>query len=543
MVRTRFFFFIVIFLVIGIQSMAQKNRYVVYFSDKNNTSYSVDDPLKFLSQRALDRRTKHEVGVTTKDFPVNKEYISSVKATGVNTFFSSRWFNCLLIEAEPELLPLVEKLPFVTRTELVASGSKLSEAVPYEPKNLDKSLIRKTSLSSEKQNKMLGVDYMHENGFRGEGMLIGVFDGGFLNYNQIPAFEHLIKGNKIIATKNYVANDHQVSRYSDHGTKALSCIAAVQDRQIVGTAPDASFILCITEETATEFRIEEYNWLFAAEFADSAGVDIINTSLGYNKFDDASMNYSYNNMDGKTTVISRASLEAARRGILLVSSAGNNGGDFWKYIAAPADADSILSVGAVDGEFRKAFFSSFGPTFDGRIKPDVAAMGVATIVVDRTGNITTSSGTSFSSPLIAGMVAGYWQANPSLTNVKVIDAIKKSGHMAAAPDNLLGFGVPNYKVVVGASELSIEQPLTKNFLIYPNPTGDGRLFIQILGETDNLIQLQMHDSTGKLVIEKKWENINKDKLLNINVPQIKSGAYLITLRSNNHSEVIKIIKI
>lgn len=544
MVKIKFLVAFGFLLTTSIGAYAQMNRYVVFFADKNDLEYSVDQPEKFLSERAIQRRIRQNIAITEKDFPVNKDYVKAVRGTGVNTFYTSRWFNALLIEAEPEQLVLVEDLPFVIRTELVARGSKLSQKVEYSPKEINKSLQRSTALSSDKQNRMLGVDYMHEKGFKGEGMMIAVFDGGFLNYHQISAFEHLIENKKIKATFNFVTNDTIVSRYSDHGTKALSCIAALQNDQMIGTAPNADFVLCITEETATEYRVEEYNWIFAAEYADSLGVDVINTSLGYSRFDDPDMNYSYENMDGKTAAITRGALEASRRGILLVASAGNNGNDSWKYIAAPADADSLLAVGAVDTEFRRAFFSSVGPTKDGRIKPDVAALGYATVVVDRNGNVTTSSGTSFSSPLMAGMVAGYWQANPDLTNMEVIEKIRKSGHLAHAPDNQLGFGVPNFKVAIGDAVLAIEPPLSKNFTVYPNPTGDGRIFIQIIGESiEKQVDLQLHDSSGKLVLEKSWTNIDRDQLLNINLPQIKSGTYVMSIRSSNLSEVIRIIKI
>jgi hypothetical protein len=293
---------------------------------------------------------------------------------------------------------------------------------------------------------------MHRQGFKGKGMLVAVFDAGFENLPQLDAMRHLFVNGRILDTYNFVEdNGYVYGKGGDHGTKVLSTMAAYDPGKIIGTAPEASYLLYRTEDASSEYRIEEFNWLLAAERADSAGADVINSSLGYNNFDDKSMSYTYEQMDGNTAYVTQAADMAAAVGMLVVTSAGNEGRGKWKYITAPADADSVLTVGAVDSKGSYAEFSSKGNTPDGRTKPDVVAKGAATTVVSPGNRVTVSNGTSFSSPLMAGFATSLWQAYPKLNNMEVIDILRRSGSQAQKPDSLLGYGIPDYERAKEAS--------------------------------------------------------------------------------------------
>jgi subtilisin family serine protease len=271
---------------------------------------------------------------------------------------------------------------------------------------------------STNQVSMIGADIMHQQGFTGKGMSIAVFDSGFRNAHLLPAFRHVFTSNRILATYDFVNKEESVYEDDEHGLRVFSAMAAYVPGQIIGTAYEAEYLLFRTEDASSEFRIEEINWLLAAEYADSAGVDVINSSLGYNYFSNPGMNYSRADMDGNTALVTRAADMAAATGMLVVVSAGNEGDDPWQTVAAPADADSVLSVGAVDRDGLYATFSSRGPTADGRIKPEVVAQGRGTVLSAASGNTVSSNGTSYSSPVLAGMATGFWQAYPHLTNME-----------------------------------------------------------------------------------------------------------------------------
>ena len=522
--------YLVFFLLLSGYLSAQ-DRYMVFFRDKANSIYSASEPLKFLSQRALDRRSKHSVEISEEDFPVNMPYVEAINSAGAQVYFTSRWMNAALVEMLPTLEPAILGLPFVQSIEFVAPGSKLSF-------DKDDFFIAGTfnnpatiSGTSQIQVEMLGADKMHEDGFDGQGVLIAIFDGGFSGAQHNAPFQHLHNENRIMAQLDFVENSGNPYQYGDHGTLVLSCISGIYEDIFVGTAPGADIILAVTEEVATEYRVEEYNWLFAAEYADSAGADVINSSLGYTTFDDANMNYNYDSLDGQTTVITRAANLAANKGVLVVNSAGNAGNSLWNFIGAPADSPNVLAVGAVDANKEIAIFSSLGPSFDGRTKPDVSAMGVNTVVVNSSGNIVPSSGTSFSSPLMAGFSASLIQAYPDLTNMEIMALIRSSGDNAGNPDNQLGYGIPSYLVILDTSE-----NLTNSFNVYPNPMSL-RLNVERIG--DQPVSYQLVDLDGKIQINGELQ-IGEDQIYVS--PSIESGVYFLQLRSGDRLETIKLLK-
>ncbi|NJL11559.1 MAG: S8 family serine peptidase [Microscillaceae bacterium] len=362
-------------------------RYFVSFKDKTGTAYSLNKPEDFLSPRAIERRQRYQIPVLERDLPVSATYLKALQSQGATVWYASKWMNGALIEADSLTLLKVQALDFVKPEALLVypKASQPLKNVGIRPS--PKPLARFNPLLIEKaedygkarnQTEMIGADEMHKAGYRGQGMLIAVFDAGFLNADKLSFFQHLFKHGQILGTYDFVEGDEGVYETGDHGTKVLSTIAAYKKGEMIGTAPEAFFFLFRTEDTRTEYRVEEVNWLIAAEKADSAGVDVINSSLGYTTFDDAKMDYSYQTLNGKTSFITLAAELAAQTGMLVVNSAGNEGSGDWRYVGTPADAPSILSVGAVDSQGGYAYFSSVGPTADGRIKPNVSARGSGT---------------------------------------------------------------------------------------------------------------------------------------------------------------------
>ena len=298
----------------------------------------------------------------------------------------------------------------------------------------------------DNQITQLNGHFLHNRGFRGEGITMAVFDAGFYHVNSLPSFDSIRANNQILGTRDFVDGGTEVYDADTHGMQVLSTIAANMPGQFVGTAPKAQFWLFRTEDGSSENVIEEYNWVCAAELADSVGVDIIHSSLGYYDFDDNQQDYDWEQLDGNTAVSTIGSDIAASKGILITTSAGNEGNDPWRHITAPGDADSCLTIGAVNSRGMYVYFSSQGPSADGRIKPDVCGKGMFSTVQGRTGSIATASGTSFSGPIVAGLVACLWQAFPNATNMQIIEAIQKSSTQYNNPDEKLGYGIPDFNL-------------------------------------------------------------------------------------------------
>lgn len=515
---------------------------MVFFDDKNGGSYSLENPEEFLSIKSIERRTKQNLPIKERDLPPNSNYISEVVNAGARVLYTSRWMNAALIEADESLLPLIEQLPPVTKTELAAPGESGFRRVGY---SFSFGNSRRKEKSSHFQNEMIGANKMHELGFQGEDIMIAVFDGGFLGVDTLRYFSHLFNNNKIISTYDFVGNSNDVYRYDDHGTNVFSCMGAYQPDEYIGTAPQANYVLCVTEAVNSEYRIEEYNWLFAAEYADSVGVDIINSSLGYNTFDITSMDYSYNDLNGDKAVITRAADLAAAVGMLVVTSAGNERNNSWKYIVPPADADSILSVGAVNASLFPTSFSSAGPTYDNRIKPELTAIGAGTSIISSSGNIYPGNGTSYASPLIAGLAAGVWQAKPDLTNMELLQLLKSSASQFLDPDTLLGYGVPDFnkiKNIVLANEPLMAQKSL--YQIFPNPIKDNSFYLKpnqqaaLYNPT-----ITMHSIKGDFIDRLDLQKDPDEELYQIELPEmIPEGTYILAILDGDIKETVRIIK-
>lgn len=548
--NNRFVYLFLAIMVYAFVAEAQDHRFVVFFENKANSPYTLEHPEAFLSERALERRHKQSIPIDHTDLPVSPAYLDSLRNEGVPFYHKTKWLNGALVQTDSATITYLLTKPYVRTAVHVAPGGKLK--YPYQTAisieanassgfQMNDAQLYSNTVSME-QNELLGVPRMHSQGYRGEGVLIAVLDGGFLGVDAHEPFKHLYNENRILATRNYVVNNDSVYQYSDHGTKALSTIAGLVPDKYIGTAPKASFILSVTEDVEGEYQIEEYNWLFAAEFADSAGADIVSTSLGYSTFTDASMNYTYEDMDGETSVITRAADIAASRGMVMVTSAGNEGNKSWKYISAPADGDSVLAVGALkSGSLTRTAFSSVGPTADGRIKPDVLALGEQVLTINANGRVVKANGTSFSAPLISGLVAGFWQANPELTNMEVIDRIRKSGHRALSPNNEVGFGVPDFTRAMDRTILATYGSMPKSFRVFPNPVSS-ELVIEVKpAQSSEGLAVYLYSSTGQLLSQKEPNGYNAP-IITFNFQNFLPGVYIINVVTKNTSEAVKVVK-
>ncbi len=520
----RYKYITLILLLIGQWSWAQ-DRYVVYFTDKDNSPYSINNPAQYLSQKAIDRRVKQQITISTQDLPVNPEYVTTIRQNGVEVYFKSKWMNAVLVQATAEQIATIEALPFVDRTEFVAPGIKL-KSNSKSGRVMENEETEATE--NEFQNSLLGIPAFHDNDVKGEGISIGFMDSGFQGVNVREAFSHLFTNNQVALVYNFVENDDNVYQYDKHGTEVLSPVSAAIDGAYTGVATEADVMLFVTEDFFSEYRIEEYNFLFASELADSAGVDIITTSLGYSDyFDDDTMDYPHSDMDGNTTIITKAAELAFSKGILVVTSVGNEGRSSTRpYLTAPADGPNVMSVGAVGASGTKADFSSIGPTSDGRTKPDLMAYGINVSVVTSSGSIIGKSGTSFAAPQIAGLAALLWQTQPELTNRELFDLMLSLGSNHDSPNNNIGHGIPNYDGLIA----NIEDQLSSIINFYPNPFAHS---ISITGlNSTKKYSIDIIDMTGKVLLS---STAAQSDHLEIATEALQAGIYMLVITSENDS--------
>ncbi len=525
----------ILFLFAGLYATAQSNRYIVSFKDKNNTPFSLSEPEKYLSDRAIARRIRTNTPVVLEDIPVNATYVAQVRATGAFTFFTSRWLNALLVEATPAQIGSIMILPFVSKAEMVAPGKKL---IGGRLKNVKQKNTTPASTASTAQLQMLGLDQMHTDGYFGAGVLVSFFDGGFPGVNAAAPFQPIFTDNRIKLTQDFVANSGNVYQYDKHGTEVFSIVAGLKAAAFEGGAYKASYMLFVTEDPKSEYRVEEYNWLFAAEKSDSAGTDVIHSSLGYNTFDDPAMDYKTSDLNGKTAIVSKAASMALARGIIVVVSAGNEGNNSWHLVTPPADVNGVLAVGAVTYGGARVNFSSTGPTADGRIKPDVVAVGSSTSVIEPDGTIGTASGTSVAAPLVTSLVSGLMEKYPSLLPGEIIKAVAMSASKSTSPDNFLGYGIPNYIAVKNYLE-SISA--TEDIFLYPNPA-DSSLSLSFKTLPQGDVDLTFYDAQGKLIANpvQPIDWLNNPVL--ISLENFASGIYLLKVKTSTLSRTFRFVK-
>ncbi|HEY3404822.1 MAG TPA: S8 family peptidase [Ohtaekwangia sp.] len=531
--------FMVVLFMMAISALAQENRYVVFFKDKTGSPYSISNPAEFLSQRSVNRRIQQGIAVNENDLPVNESYVNNVQGTGAEVYFRSRWMNALLIQCDQSLLESIQNLSCVERVEFVAPGYKLSNG---RKRSSVKNKTTKASEVTDEQLAMIGLDVMQAEGLKGEGVSIGIFDSGFMGVNVTDPFSHARDEGHINLelSHDFVFNTDNVFQYDEHGGAVFSIIAAYQPGTFTGGAYEADYQLYVTEDVSSEYRIEEYNWVFAAERADSAGVDIISSSLGYYNFDDASMNYPKSAMDGKTTVVSRAAQWAADRGIIVICSAGNEGANSWQTITAPADARDVLAVGGVNSGLTRVNSSSKGPSADGRVKPDVMALGQSTSIILPSGNTGVATGTSLAAPLVTSLAAGLRQKFPELTSLVIIEAIRNSASQSTNPDAFLGYGIPNFSRVTKY----IEQLEKNTFEVYPNPVVADSLIIKPYDPNQvSSCQMELVNSQGQIIQQKSLSFSTDARQFTVDMISCSAGLYFIRLWWNGKVFVYKIVKV
>ena len=551
---------LLIFLIgIIINSIAQiaPDKYYIQFTDKSNSPYSIDNPGEFLTQRALDRRNRQGIVINENDIPVNQVYIQGVADIGVDILNPTRWLNGVTVFTEDlGLIEQIEALPYV-------SGSvkfNYSENFNNEKfKEIDVDL-ENGNFSSRNNNSTSSLNYglaygqieqlngipLHDAGYQGEGMVIAILDAGFTGALTHPVLEYLWENDRILGSKDFVYIGGSVFNDSEHGKMVLSCMGANLSGEMIGTAPEAEYWLLRSEESPHENVIEEYNWMSAAEFADSVGADIINSSLGYIDFDNPIFDHPHSAMNGDSTVVTRAADIAASKGILVVNSAGNSGTDSnFPWIGAPADGDSVLTIGAVKLNGQRASFSSIGPTADGRIKPTVMACGQGATIATGTTNIsTTGNGTSFSSPILAGMSACLWQSHPDMTMMEIYESIRESGSLVSDPNDLMGWGIPNFNEA-DSILTAITPPSYSTEFVKASPVPFvNKLHVSVNIDSAENVSVEIFNIAGNLVLSStvslsKYSNSFE---LNDELLQLSQGVYFLKVITKHRTDVVKIIK-
>lgn len=538
---------LIVSLIFSTITSAQIEDAWVYFRDKPLAHQYLQEPLSMLSSKAIARRIKQNISVDSNDVPIHQFYIDSIATVlGTPILAKSKWLNAVHVRAEFNtikslaLLSFVSKVEFANKTIDALLGGESRPEVMSRKKNINKWAKEKIDYPyglSWDQIQMIGGDLLHQSNFTGEGITIAVMDGGFIGVDTEEPFKRIRDNHQIKGGYDFVNRSDYVYNIHGHGTMVLSAMAGYKENELIGTAPNADYYLFITEDVTEESPLEESLWVEAAEYADSLGVDIINTSLGYTTFDNPLYDHSYLEMDGKTTFSARGLEYAHKKGMLCVVSAGNDGDNSWHFIATPADSDYALTVGAVDANKIYAPFSSVGPTADGRIKPDVVAQGKSVRVSDPGGIVRTADGTSFSGPIMTGIAACVWQMFPDKTNTEIKNMIIESSHLYQNPNNSYGYGIPNGKKIwdikLGADGiLDFEKEVSFN-----NPVTD-ELLIQIRDDSQTLERVSIYDIKGNLI----HDEIINSASIKVNCRHLSVGLYFMRLQKNNKTYVDKFVK-
>tara|TARA_B110000914_G_C15486924_1_gene458541 strand:+ start:116 stop:1747 length:1632 start_codon:yes stop_codon:yes gene_type:complete len=540
-------YILVLLITALINIVNAQEKYWVSYKDKAASNFSIENPEAFMSKNALARRTKHHIKISDTDIPVCKAYTNTISALGVEVNKSSNWLNGSLVYiADNSKVSLIEGLEFVKSIQ----GLSITKTKIAKNKfNLISTRINKTEYDygdGLNQIKMLAGNSLHDLDFRGKGIEIAIMDNGFPNVNTNRFYQKAYQEGRIRVGYDFVNDNDTVfdNTNGNHGNYVISTMVSDIKEEMIGTAPDATYYLFSTEDNYNEGLPEEYNWAMAAEMADSLMGEnaIISTSLGYsNDFDIDSTSHTYQDMDGNTTPITIAADLAAAKGFLVINSAGNSGSDPWHYITAPSDGDSVLCIGAVGPNRDLAAFSSRGPAFDGDVKPNVCAQGLAAVGINAFGQIVRINGTSFSCPITAGMAACLWQAFPEKSNMEIFYAIEKSAHLFSNPNDDYGYGIPNFK-------LSYLYLLNTNIpenemVIFPNPVTNAINFILKNKDLDTEYKAEIYNLNGELM---KSQFFTKNEALNIyifeDVSMLSSGTYFLSIRTKKDNFQSKFIK-
>lgn len=534
------------------QAQSSHNTYFIQFKDKSNSPFSFSQPQQFLSPKCIERRIRTGVGFDSLDIPVNSNYIQQVLQQGNSSLLlRSKWFNSITVE----LLDTAIAADWKQQVEALSCVFQVKSlpSVPLEKISIHKGTQSEEGMVSDdfygpsfRQTEMLNGHLLHQLGLNGKGMDIAVFDGGFRFADVLPAMAHLFEEGRIIETHDFLNFDSpNVFDASTHGTMVLSHMAGIIQDSLYGTAVEANYYLFQTEDVFREVRLEEDTWIQAAEWADSIGIDVINSSLGYSLFDEDYMNYSPSDMNGSTTRISQAAEICALKGTLVVNSAGNSGDDPWHVITAPSDAEHVLCIGAVDLNGSHASFSGYHPLGLNDIKPNIVAMGRQTVYAAMDSTISRGNGTSFSSPIIAGMAATLWQAFPTASNMEIFNAIEESASLYSTPNDSMGHGIPDFwKAFVRLSNEIYSQPNEHSVLVFPQPS-DGQFEIRVEGSFPNTSNYHyLYDSSGRSVKYYKWDYNYSDPwaIYHVDLTPQPVGQYYFVIESPTGIQVVPLQK-
>lgn len=539
--------FVFVLLINSFFCYSQQAYYFISFKDKDSTLLK-SDPRLFLSEKSLARRIKYNLPLlSVSDLPLKNNYLYKLDSSGIAIKTKSKWLNGVIVFCEKSNLQTLKNFDFVNDVKFIGYNTEeqnqSKEKIDLEEKlilleskfGIDKTTSNEISTNknkfsdeygaASKQIKMLKLDELHKKNFTGKDIAIAVIDAGFKNLNKNKYFNDL----KITSSYDFYSNNENVFDGDEHGTAVISCMAVNFKNNFIGSAPDANYLLYRSETSSSEYPVEEYFWTCAAEMADSAGADIINTSLGYSKFDESNLGHNYKELNGNTTVISKAVNTAVSKGILVFVSAGNEGDNFWRNLTTPGDADSAITIAACDEEFEYTSFSSVGPTSNKKQKPDLAALGLNVKIISATGKIIDGKGTSYSCPIIAGAAACLLQANLNASPSQIKMALQMSATNYSNPDKFLGYGVP---------DLFLADKLLKKYL------NDTLLDVQII---NNKMHLTFYINTPQKVeisfaspIENEFwntkEKIKKSSFVRIQIKhykKIKQGVFVVKLKTNS----------
>ena len=541
---------LVLFAMIGVRAQVAPSIYWVQFTDKNDSPYSIDNPEAYLSQRALERRARLGIAIDEYDIPVNPQYLQGVADCGAQLLNPTKWLNGVTVYTNSQaVVDAINALPYVQTVRECLNNPEAQRdkerwmADEMQPTS-NRSVVAKDFYGgAHDQVYQLRVNELHDMGFDGTGVVIAVLDGGFTGTDIQPCFDNMREEGRLLGVRDFVFGSTSVYSQSAHGTSCLSTIGAYDPNNMVGTAPKASFYLIHTEDGEGENIVEEYNWVSGAEYADSLGVDICTTSLGYIDFDMPQWDHPIEHFDGHTAPMTIGAEIAVSRGIICTNSAGNEYGGYCT-LGIPADAEHILTVGAVDSYGNRADFSSVGPTYDGRIKPDVMAMGQDTYVASGNpggwwGNYYNGSGTSFSNPVLAGAVACLRQARPEASVQEICDAVRMAGNRANNPDNEYGYGIPDFVAALDLVPLHVDTFTEQNEIIdvYPNPT-NGEVHFRM--KEGYKAEINVFDAMGRRLTSYHFNGLNHTSLEHF-MNGLNNGVYFIKAESELGSQTVKLV--
>ena len=534
--------FVGILISFSAKISAQTNYYFyVQLKNKNNSPYTLSNPSAYLSQRAIARRITFTIPTDSTDLPVNHTYIQQIENLGVHVHCASKWMNGLTVKlTDTTKISQVRALPFVKFVQYTG----LLVGAPLAPmhKAPEKDLALNYGIAAGQINQLNGT-YLHNEGFKGKGIHIAVIDAGFTNVNVNPAFDSLRLQGRLLGTKDVINPTSNIYAEDSHGAMVLSTMTGNMPGQYLGTAPEASYWLIRTEYSPTEYKVETDFWCSGIEFADSVGADIATSSLGYSTFDDSKMDFSYADMNGKVSRASRAATIAGKKGMLVLVAAGNEGNATWHYISSPSDADGIITVGAVTSTGLPSSFSSFGPSSDSRVKPEICATGTASALVGTGGTTTYGNGTSFATPIMAGMMAcllqRYKAFDPNPIIQVLLNSVFASGSLFNNPTAQMGYGIPDFK----KSELnlplwdSVKQLQESSFILSENNSAQSFNIRFKDGNIPKEASVRIYSVVGRLIVNQSVST----SFTVVNTSAFTPGIYAVCVTANGKTETKKIV--